>query len=125
MMASTSAAFGGIVLIAAGVYQWSPLKGSCLQACQAPFSFLQAHGGFRAEPIGALSLGITHGAYCLGCCVALMALLFVGGIMNLLWIAGLMMLILLEKLVPSGQLVSRVSGALFGAAGIWLLVGAM
>ena len=124
MMASASTLFGGIVLIAVGLYQWTPLKEVCLRACQAPLGFLMAHGGFRAEPAGAFSLGIAHGAYCVGCCVALMALLFVVGIMNLLWIAGLTILILLEKIIPAGRLIPRISGALIAAAGAWLLIRA-
>jgi len=80
-----------------------------------------AHGGFRSEPIGAIRLGIVHGAYCLGCCFALMMLLFVGGIMNVLWIASLTILVLLEKVVPAGRVISRISGVLIGAAGVWLL----
>jgi predicted metal-binding membrane protein len=122
MMATSSATLGGIVLIAAGLYQWTPLKETCLRSCQAPLGFLVAHGGFRGEPLGALRLGMAHGAYCLGCCFALMALLFVGGIMNVLWIAGLTILVLVEKIVPAGRLIPRISGALIGAAGIWLLI---
>jgi predicted metal-binding membrane protein len=122
MMATSSATLGGIVLITAGLYQWTPLKETCLRSCQAPLAFLMAHGGFRDQPLGALRLGIAHGGYCLGCCFALMALLFVGGIMNVLWIAGLTILVLLEKIVPAGLLIPRISGALIGAAGIWLLV---
>ena len=122
MMASSSAVLGGIVLVAVGLYQWTPVKETCLRSCQAPLAFLMAHGGFRDKPLGALRLGMAHGAYCLGCCFALMALLFVGGIMNVLWIAGLTILVLLEKIVPAGRLIPRISGALIGAAGIWLLV---
>jgi predicted metal-binding membrane protein len=124
MMATTSAVLGGALLIAAGLYQWTPLKGACLRACQSPIEFLTTHGGFRVSPLGAIRLGIAHGAYCLGCCVALMLLLFVGGIMNLLWIAGLTILILLEKIVPTGRLLPRISGALLAAAGVWVLAGA-
>ena len=83
-----------------------------------------AHGGFRSEPLGSLRLGMAHGGYCLGCCFALMVLLFVGGIMNVLWIAGLTILVLLEKIVPDGRLIPRMSGTLITAAGIWLLAGA-
>jgi predicted metal-binding membrane protein len=122
MMAASSTTLGGVVLMAVGLYQWTPLKETCLRSCQAPLGFLVAHGGFRGEPLGALRLGIVHGGYCLGCCFALMALLFVGGIMNVLWIAGLTILILLEKVIPTGRLIPRISGALIGAAGIWLLV---
>ncbi len=97
MMATANAVLGGIVLVAVGLYQWTPLKDTCLRACQSPLGFLMKHGGFRAEPLGAVRLGMAHGAYCLGCCFALMALLFVGGIMNVLWIAGLTILILSRK----------------------------
>ncbi|MER9163791.1 MULTISPECIES: DUF2182 domain-containing protein [unclassified Mesorhizobium] len=120
-MATVSAILGGLVLIAAGLYQWTPMKGVCLRQCQAPIAFLASHGGFRSAPLGALWLGMDHGAYCLGCCWALMALLFVGGVMNVLWIAGIAILVLLEKTVPTGQLVPRVSGALMAAIGIWIV----
>ncbi|MEX0859811.1 MAG: DUF2182 domain-containing protein [Cucumibacter sp.] len=124
MLAVSSQVLGGLLLVAVGLYQWTPLKGACLRACQAPLDFLMAHGGFRTEWFAAARLGMAHGIYCLGCCFALMGLLFVGGIMNLLWIAGLAILILLEKTVPAGRLIPRISGALFGAAGVWLLVSA-
>ena len=120
-MVSASAALGGGLLIAAGVYQWTPLKDSCLGACRAPLAFLMAHGGFRAEPAGAFRLGVSHGAYCLGCCFALMALLFAGGIMNILWVASLTILILLEKTVPAGRMIARISGIAFAVAGVWLI----
>jgi len=96
MMESASAIFGSALLIAAGLYQWSP-KDACLRQCQAPLQFIQRHGGFRRDAKGSLKLGIRHGAYCVGCCWALMALLFVGGVMNLLWIAVLTVFILLES----------------------------
>ena len=124
MMATASGVFGGILLVAVGLYQWTPLKNTCLRACQSPIGFLIGHGGFRSDTRGAIRLGIAHGAYCLGCCFALMALLFVGGIMNLLWIAGLMILILLEKIIPAGNLIPRTSGALMVATGIGLFVNA-
>ncbi|RUY09503.1 DUF2182 domain-containing protein [Mesorhizobium sp. M7A.F.Ca.US.005.03.2.1] len=120
-MATGSAVLGGLVLIAAGLYQWTPMKGVCLRQCQAPIAFLAGHGGFRSAPLGALRLGIDHGAYCLGCCWALMALLFVGGVMNVLWIAGIAILVLLEKTVPTGQLIPRVSGALMAGIGTWIV----
>lgn len=120
-MATDSEILGGIVLIVAGLYQWTPIKGACLRQCQGPIAFLASHGGFRSAPLGALRLGIAHGVYCLGCCWALMALLFVGGVMNMLWIAGIAILVLLEKTVTTGQLIPRISGALMAAAGTWLL----
>jgi predicted metal-binding membrane protein len=125
MMAVTSTTIGGVVLIGVALYQWTPLKDTCLRSCQAPIAFLMAHGGFRSEPLGAIRLGIVHGAYCLGCCFALMTLLFVGGIMNVLWIAGLTILALLEKIVPAGRFISRISGVMIGSAGVWLLAHAV
>src|SRR5262249_16390677 len=86
-MASANRLFGGVVLVAAGAYQWSQLKKACLAHCQSPFVFLQRHGGFRQDVMGSLSLGLRHGIYCVGCCWVLMTLLFVGGVMNLMWIA--------------------------------------
>ena len=124
-MATNSRILAGLVLVAAGLYQWTPLKAVCLRQCQAPIAFLASHGGFRSDPLGALRFGIKHGAYCLGCCWALMALLFVGGVMNVLWIAGIAILILLEKTVPTGHLIPRISGVLMAGAGLWLLVGAV
>ncbi|MEP6568073.1 MAG: DUF2182 domain-containing protein, partial [Mesorhizobium sp.] len=125
MMATNSRILAGLVLIVAGLYQWTPLKAVCLRQCQAPIAFLASHGGFRSDPLGALRFGVEHGAYCLGCCWALMALLFVGGVMNVLWIAGIAFLVLLEKTIPTGQLIPRISGVLMAAAGLWLLVGAV
>jgi predicted metal-binding membrane protein len=122
MMASASNILGGVVLIVAGLYQWTPLKEACLSYCQSPLLFIQRQGGFRRDPGGALRLGFRHGIYCIGCCWALMGLLFVGGVMNILWIAALSILVLLEKIVPNGRMVSRIAGAGFIAGGVWLLV---
>ena len=80
--------------IAAGIYQWTPLKDVCLAQCQSPFQFLMRYGGFRGDLPGCLLLGLRHGIYCVGCCWVLMALLFVGGVMNVLWIALLALLVL-------------------------------
>jgi predicted metal-binding membrane protein len=121
MMESASIVLGAIVLIAAGVYQWSPVKEACLSYCQAPLTFIMRHGGFRSDRVGALALGLRHGLYCIGCCWALMLLLFVGGVMNVLWIAALAALVLSEKALPFGKVLSRVAGCLFIAAGIWLV----
>src|SRR5215471_5875987 len=112
---------GAVVLIAAGVYQWTPLKDVCLVQCQSPLLFLMRHGGFRRDALGCLLLGLRNGAYCVGCCWMLMALLFVGGVMNVLWIALLALLILLEKLFRFGRWIARAAGATFLAAGAWLL----
>jgi predicted metal-binding membrane protein len=121
-MASAKPWFSGVVLIAAGLYQWTPLKDACLRQCQAPLQFIQRHGGFRGGAAGALRLGARHGFYCVGCCWMLMALLFVGGIMNVLWIAALTIFVLVEKLAPAGRIISRVTGAALFAAGVWVLL---
>jgi predicted metal-binding membrane protein len=113
---------GATVLIAAGVYQWTPLKDVCLAQCQSPFLFLMGHGGFRNNVRGCLLLGFRHGGYCVGCCWILMALLFVGGVMNVLWIAFLSLLVLLEKVTPVGRWIARAAGIACVAAGAWLLV---
>jgi predicted metal-binding membrane protein len=120
-MASASNVLGGIVLIAAGVYQWSPLKDACLAQCQSPLGFLMRHGGFRGDLPGCLLLGLRHGAYCVGCCWVLMLLLFVAGVMNVLWIALLALLVLLEKLTPFGVRIARAAGIICLATGAGML----
>ena len=120
-MASTNNVLAGLVFVAAGGYQWTRRKDICLTQCQTPFAFLMRHGGFRRDAPGALMLGLRHGAYCIGCCWALTALLFVGGIMNVLWIVPLALLILLEKVTPLGRLIAPLAGTLLIAAGVWLL----
>ena len=125
MLASANDLFGGAALVLAGLFQWTALKDSCLAQCQAPLPFLHRHGGFRADARGALALGARHGAYCVGCCWAAMALLFVFGVMNLLWIAALAALALVEKLLPWGRLVARTAGVGFMAAGVWLILAAL
>jgi len=108
-MALANRVAAGIVLILAGVYQWTPLKDACLRHCRSPLDFLLFH--WREGGLGALTSGIGHGAYCLGCCWMLMALLFVGGIMNLLWIAAVALLVLIEKTLPRGAWMGRAIGA--------------
>ena len=122
MMTSASPYLGAGILIAAGLYQWSPLKDACLTQCQAPLLFIQRHGGFRRDAPGSLRLGLRHGLYCVGCCWTLMALLFVGGVMNVLWIAAIAIFVLLEKAVPASRLVSRLAGTALVAAGVYMLV---
>lgn len=112
---------GAALLIAAGIYQWTPLKDSCLSRCRAPLAFVQAHGGFKPGAAASVRLGLLHGLYCIGCCWLLMALLFVGGVMNLLWIAALAALVLAEKLLPGGRWIARISGLAFFAAAAALL----
>jgi predicted metal-binding membrane protein len=108
-MALANRLVAGIVLVGAGIYQWTPLKEACLRHCRSPLDFLLFH--WREGGIGALVSGIDHGAYCLGCCWMLMALLFVGGIMNLAWIAAIALLVLIEKTLPWGGWMGRVTGA--------------
>lgn len=125
MIASASAVLSGVVLIAAGLYQWTPVKQVCLRHCQTPISFILQHGGFRRTPRGSLALGFRHGLYCIGCCWALMALLFVGGVMNLLWIAVISIFVLTEKLVPARWHLDHAVGLLLLAAGGWVAASAM
>jgi predicted metal-binding membrane protein len=113
MMGSQSRWLSGAVLITAGLYQLSTLKNVCLAHCRTPTSFLSRH--WRPHALGAIRLGAMHGAYCVGCCWMLMALLFVGGVMNLTWIAPLAILVLIEKALPLGHWVGRAVGiALIG-----------
>jgi predicted metal-binding membrane protein len=107
-MASTSAVFGGVILLAAGLYQFTPVKNACLRYCQNPVLFLSQH--WRPGALGALRMGLRHGSYCLGCCWFLMALLFVSGVMNLIWIAGIALYVAGEKLLPLGHRLSRAAG---------------
>jgi predicted metal-binding membrane protein len=120
MMASTRPIFGGILLVAAGIFQFTPLKRACLAHCRSPMGFLLSewHGGRW----GTLTMGLKHGAWCVGCCWALMALLFVAGVMNPLWVAALAVFVLLEKTAPMGAMLGRVTGAALVVAGIALLV---
>ena len=98
----------GGLLVVAGLYQWSPFKDACLAHCRTPAGFLTRH--YRAGGAGALRMGLIHGAYCVGCCWLLMALLFVGGVMNLAWVAVLTLLVAAEKLLPGGQWIARIGG---------------
>ncbi len=125
MMASTSVVLGGVLLIAAGAWQLTPLKQACLKHCRSPLHFITHR--WRAGRAGALRMGIEHGAYCLGCCWFLMGLLFYGGVMNLYWIAGLAAFVALEKTIPAGHWVGRVTGVVllaWGAALVVMAIGA-
>jgi predicted metal-binding membrane protein len=103
------------VLILAGIYQWTPLKQACLRHCRSPLAFLLHH--WREGLLGAFASGVRHGAFCLGCCWMLMALLFVGGIMNLAWIAAIALLVLLEKTAPWDGWMERATGVVLVAWG--------
>ena len=120
MMASTSPYLGGGLLVAAGIYQWTPLKHACLQNCRAPAEFLSR--SWRNGTGGAVTMGIHHGIYCVGCCWVLMGLLIVAGVMNLLWVAAITALVLIEKIAPGGYRLARIAGALFVAAGTYIMI---
>ena len=122
MGVATSGYLGGALLLAAGVFQWSPLKYSCLKQCRTPMGFLMT--SWREGHRGALRMGLEHGAFCLGCCWALMLLLFVLGVMNLVWIAALAAFVLAEKVVPMGERVSKITGVLLVGWGVWAIVTA-
>jgi len=112
---------GGVVLLAAGAYQFTPLKARCLRVCRSPLSFVMER--WRGGTLGALRMGIEHGRYCLGCCWALMLLLFVGGVMNLWVIVALTAFVLIEKLAPFGVHSGRVAGVALIGLGAWTFMG--
>jgi predicted metal-binding membrane protein len=121
-MASTDVIFGSSVLIAAGLYQWTPLKHTCLKNCQTPLGFLMTR--WRDDKVGAFHMGLAHGAYCVGCCWVLMGLLFVAGVMNLLWVAVLAIFVLSEKVTPPGPWLPRLTGTALVAWGGFVLTQA-
>lgn len=110
----------GIILLTAGVYQFTPLKHACLKHCRNPLNVLM---DWKPGIGGALAMGIRHGAYCTACCWFLMALLFAAGVMNLLWVALIALFVLLEKAAPGGEIVAKIAGVLLAAGGLWLLLG--
>ena len=117
MMAVTSTALGAALLIAAGLYQLSPLKQACLRKCQTPLMFFARN--WRKGYAGALRMGVSHGLYCLGCCWVLMGLLFYGGVMELRWIVGLALYVAAEKLIPASIWLSRCVGIVLIGWGLW------
>lgn len=121
-MMSTNAMFGGVILLAAGLYQFTPVKNACLRYCQSPVLFLSRH--WQPGAMGALRMGLRHGGYCLGCCWFLMALLFVGGVINLVWIAAIALYVACEKLLPLGHRLSRVAGVGLVVSGAIILARA-
>jgi predicted metal-binding membrane protein len=118
-MTATSPFLSGGLLIAAGIFQWTPLKRGCLKGCRSPLSFLMSE--WRDGWAGAFIMGLRHGSYCVGCCWVLMALLFVAGVMNLLWVAVIALFVMAEKTLPRGELLGRVTGVVLMAAGVGLL----
>jgi predicted metal-binding membrane protein len=116
-MATANRLVAGGVLLGVGLYQWTPLKDACLSHCRSPLAFLVQHWGNGR--LDAVVIGMRHGLYCLGCCWVLMTLLFVGGVMNLIWVASIALLVLVEKTLPWGGRMARMSGvvlAVWGAA---------
>lgn len=119
-MKSTSPLLGGMLFIAAGIYQVTPLKSACLSSCRSPLDFVVNH--WRDGAGGALRMGFLHGLYCLGCCWILMALLFAVGAMNLIGVAALAVVVLVEKLSPGGVWIARIGGLLLTAWGVRLVI---
>ena len=121
MLVSMSAYLGGGLLVAAGIYQLTPIKQACLQHCRSPMHFVLSR--WRSGQLGAFRMGVEHGVFCVGCCWFLMGLLFFGGVMNLWWIAGLAIYVLVEKTVSGGHWIGQIIGlflVIWGAAVIFL-----
>jgi predicted metal-binding membrane protein len=123
MMGLASPLVGGLVFVAAGLYQLTPLKHACLRRCRSPLAFVLEH--WRDGTAGALRMGVEHGAWCLGCCAFLMALLFVGSVMNLWWAAAIAAWVLVEKVLPRGQALARIAGVAAIAYGAWMIARAL
>ncbi len=121
MMVTTSSSLGAALLVAAGIYQLTPFKNSCLKHCHSPVMFMATH--YKKGIRGAFQLGLRHGAYCLGCCWLLMGLLFVGGVMNLIWILAISAFVLVEKLLPAQIQSTRITSLIMISAGSVYLVG--
>jgi len=119
MMVSNNPLLGGMLLIVAGVFQYTPLKRACLTHCRSPIGFFLTE--WREGNGGAFSMGVHHGIYCVGCCWLLMTLLFVAGVMNLLWVATIAVYVLVEKIVPAGHWVSRAIGMSIIVVGLWMV----
>ena len=120
MIASRSKALDVVLLLLAGVYQFSPLKRVCLARCRTPLGFLI--GDWRPGVAGAFAMGVRHGLFCLGCCWALMALLFVGGAMNIAWVAALALAVAIEKTAPGGERLAGLLGVMLIVAGLLKLI---
>ena len=120
MLVSASTILGGGLLIAAGIYQLTPLKQACLKHCRSPLQFVLTR--WRSGSFGAFRMGLEHGVYCVGCCWFLMGLLFFGGVMNLYWIGGIAVFVLLEKTIPMGHWMSHVVGIALVIWGIAVLL---
>jgi predicted metal-binding membrane protein len=120
MMVTASPVLGGLLLVAAGLYQLVPIKQRCLAHCRSPLGFLVSE--WREGARGALAMGLRHGSFCVGCCWLLMSLLFVAGVMNLMWVATLSLIVLVERLAPGARTLTRAIGTALIVAGVWLLL---
>ena len=118
-LVSTSSALTAGILVVAGIYQWLPVKDMCLEYCRSPMYFIM--GRWQPGNYGAVKMGFENGIYCIGCCWALMLVMFVGGVMNLLLMAILAGFFIMEKLAPFGQFTARVVGALLIGLGVWTM----
>src|SRR5438874_12126847 len=118
-MVSPSAWLGGMLLLGAGIFRLAPLKRACLTHCRGPLEFILTR--WREGRSGAFRMGLEHGAFCTGCCWALMALLFVAGVMNILWVAALTLLVCLEKILPAQTRVSFATGIVLAGWGVFIL----
>jgi predicted metal-binding membrane protein len=121
MARSTSTLMNSALLLAAGVYQWMPLKGACLSKCRSPLAFFMVN--WRDGKAGAFGVGLRHGGYCVGCCWALMAVMFVVGAMNIAWMGLIMVVVLGEKVIPASWQFDKALGVALVAAGLWLAAG--
>jgi predicted metal-binding membrane protein len=119
----TNPLIGGVLLVAAGVFQWTPFRDACMSKCRSPLGFLMAE--WREGRLGALIMGLKHGLNCVGCCWLLMLLSFVLGIMNMLWMAIVTVFMVVEKASPQNQWVSRTTGLVLVAWGLWIAAGTM
>jgi predicted metal-binding membrane protein len=119
-MVTTNKISGGIILIMAGIFQFTPLKRKCLNYCRTPIDFI--HLKWKEGRRGALRMGMENGLYCLACCWVLMILLFVAGIMNLLWIALIALFVLIEKSLPKIKWISYGAGIVLIVYGIWAFI---
>jgi predicted metal-binding membrane protein len=118
-MAATSPVLNGGLLVAAGIFQWTPLKRTCLKGCRSPLSFLMSE--WREGAAGAFVMGLRHGAFCVGCCWVLMALLFVAGVMNLFWVAVIALFVMAEKILAKGELLGHLAGIALLVAGVAMM----
>ncbi len=116
----TSPLLGAVLLVAAGIFQWTPLRDACMTQCRSPFGFIMTQ--WREGHRGALIMGLKHGIYCVGCCWMLMILSFVLGVMNVVWMAALTAFMVLEKLTDN-KWISRTVGMILVVWGLWVIAG--